>query len=77
MAIYKSLLSELGNETIKPKILLGHSLGRALVVREQQMKHTICACFGNVIAVPFCVIIRRTKLQTSFPNHQHGGNFDE
>ena len=27
MAIYKSLLSELGNETIKPKILLGHSLG--------------------------------------------------
>ena len=27
MAIYKSLLSEFGNEIIKPKILLGHSLG--------------------------------------------------
>ncbi len=27
MAVYKSLLSEFGNETIKPKILLGHSLG--------------------------------------------------
>jgi [acyl-carrier-protein] S-malonyltransferase len=27
MAIYKSLLSEIGNEIIKPKILLGHSLG--------------------------------------------------
>ena len=27
MAIYKSLLSEFGNEIMKPKILLGHSLG--------------------------------------------------
>ena len=27
MAIYKSLLSEFGNEIIKPKFLLGHSLG--------------------------------------------------
>jgi len=27
MAIYKTLLNELGNETIKPKFLLGHSLG--------------------------------------------------
>ncbi len=27
MAIYKSVLSEFGNEIIKPKILLGHSLG--------------------------------------------------
>ena len=27
MAIYKSLLNEFGNEIIKPKILLGHSLG--------------------------------------------------
>ena len=27
MAIYKSLLSEIGEEIIKPKILLGHSLG--------------------------------------------------
>ncbi len=27
MAIYKSLLSEFGNEILKPKILLGHSLG--------------------------------------------------
>jgi [acyl-carrier-protein] S-malonyltransferase len=27
MAIYKSLLSEFGNEIIKPNILLGHSLG--------------------------------------------------
>ena len=27
MAIYKSLLNEFGNEVIKPKIVLGHSLG--------------------------------------------------
>ena len=27
MAIYKSLLNEFGNEILKPKILLGHSLG--------------------------------------------------
>ena len=57
IAIYKSLLSEFGNEIIKPKIILGHSLG--------EYSALVASNLINITDASILIILPATKAEYS------------